>query len=133
MLHLVAQPEPETPYAEAVSRLASVRHALRLVDGGFSAGPEGDLDDNIAAVWPQVGEAKQRWFDRRSAQLVGSAAAGIEALLGQRHEGHEPHRAAGETLVEEIRRELQQVAGIVLCPSTMASPWSPSPANAGAD
>jgi hypothetical protein len=114
MLHLVAQPEPETPYAEAVSRLASVRHALRLVDGGFSAGPEGDLDDNIAAAWPRAGEAKQRWFDRRSAQLVGSAAAGIEALLGQRHNGREPHRAAGETLVEEIRRELQQVAGIVL-------------------
>ena len=114
MLHLVAQPEPETPYAEAVSRLASVRHALRLVDGGFSAGPEGDLDEDVAAVWPAVGEAKQRWFDRRSAQLVGSAAAGIEALLSQRHDGREPHRAANETLVEEIRRELRQVAGIVL-------------------
>ena len=114
MLHLIAQPEPETPYAEAVSRLPSVRHALRLVDGGFTAEPGGDIDDDIAAVWSQVGEAKQRWFDRRSAQLVGSAAAGIEALLGQRHEGREPHRAAGETLVEEIRRELKQVAGIVL-------------------
>ncbi len=38
-------------------------------------------------------EAKQRWFDRRSASLVGTAAAGIEALLGQRQQGREPHRA----------------------------------------
>jgi hypothetical protein len=116
MLHLLAQDEPETPtaYAEAVSRLASVRHALRLVDGGFSNGPQGDLDDDIAAAWPVAGAAKQRWFDRRSARLVGTAAAGIEALLGQRHAGREPHAEASRTLAEEIRRELREVAGIVL-------------------
>lgn len=116
MLHLLPQDEPQTPtvYAEAVSRLASVRHALRLVDGGFSNGPEDDLDGNIAAAWPEVSEAKQRWFDRRSARLVGTAAVGIEALLSQRHEGREPHAAAGQALADEIRRELREVAGIVL-------------------
>ena len=117
MLHLIPSQEPEArpkAYAEAVSRLASVRHALRLVDGGFAAGPEGDLDDAVASAWPQASEAQQRWFDRRSARLVGTAAAGIEALLGQRHEGREPHQAANRALVDEIRRELQQVAGIVL-------------------
>ena len=114
MLHLLAQDETPRGYAEAVSRLASVRHALRLVDGGFSAGPEADLDDEVAAAWPQAGEARQRCFDRRSARLVGTAAAGIEALLGQRHEGREPHVMASKTLVDEIRRELRDVAGIVL-------------------
>ena len=116
MLHLLPQDEPETPtaYAEAVSRLASVRHALRLVDGGFGNGPEGDLDEDVAAAWPVAGEAKQRWFDRRSARLVGTAAAGIEALLGQRHEGREPHAEASRTLADEIRRELREVARIVL-------------------
>jgi hypothetical protein len=116
MLHLLPQDEPQTPtaYAEAVSRLASVRHALRLVDGGFGNGPEGELDENVAAAWPETSEAKQRWFDRRSAQLVGTAAAGIEALLNQRHEGREPHAAASRTLADEIRRELREVAGIVL-------------------
>jgi hypothetical protein len=117
MLHLIPQHEPEArseTYVEAVSRLASVRHALRLVDSGFAAGPEDDLDERLASFWPHAGEARQRWFDRRSARLVGSAAAGIEALLGQRHEGREPHRAANEALVAEIRRELQSVAGIVL-------------------
>jgi hypothetical protein len=116
MLNLIPQAETEVPqaYAEAVSRLASVRHALRLVDGGFSAGPAADLDDEIATAWPVAGEARQRWFDRRSGRLVGTAAAGIEALLGERHEGREPNRAASEALVEEIRRELESVAGIVL-------------------
>lgn len=117
MLHLLPTQEPEAQpqaYAEAVSRLASVRHALRLVDGGFADGPAGDLDERIAAAWPQTSEAKQRWFERRSGRLVETTAAGIEALLGQRHEGREPHHAASQKLVDEIHRELRDVAGIVL-------------------
>src|SRR6476469_3792450 len=109
MLHLIPQHETEssTVYAEAVSRLASVRHALRLVDGGFGGGPDSEFDGEISAAWDGAGEAKQRCFDRRSSQLVGTAAAGIEALLGQRHDGREPHSAANQALVEEIRRELR--------------------------
>ena len=109
MLSLIPQAQPDEPldYAEAVSRLASVRHALRLVDGGFS-------EDRLATAWPEAGEARQRWFDRRSGRLVGQTAAGIEALLGARSEGREPHREASRTLVDEIRRELRDVAGIVL-------------------
>ena len=117
MLNLVPQHEPEAQpkdYAEAVSRLASVRHALRLVDGGFSDGPEGEIDDDIAVVWHQTSEGKQRCFERRSGRLVGTAAAGIEALLGERNKGREPHRAASEVLVAEIRRELAEVAGIII-------------------
>ena len=119
MLNLIAQPEPEKPlaYAEAVSRLASVRHALRLVDAGFGAGPESDCDDEVAAAWPNAGEARQHWFERRSSRLVGTAAAGIEALLSQRQKDREPHSAASQTLVDEIRRELSEVAGIVLARS----------------
>ena len=116
MLSLIAQPEQELPaaYAEAVSRLASVRHALRLVDSGFGAGPEDDLDGRLSAAWGEAGEAKQRWFDRRSERLVGTAAVGIEALLGERHQGRDTHDAASKTLVDEIRRELRDVAHIVL-------------------
>ena len=117
MLHLLPQHEPEAQpdYAEAVSRLASVRHALRLVDG-FAGGPADDLDsdEQLAAAWPQAGEARHRSFDRRSARLVGMAACGIEALLSQRQKNRQPHRAASEALVNEIRRELRDVAGIVL-------------------
>jgi len=117
MLNLVPQHEPEVRRQECpepVMRLASVRQALRLVSGGFATGPEDDFDDEIAARWHEAGEARQRWFDRVSARLVGSAAAGIEALLGQRDAGREPHRAANQLLADEIRRELRDVAGIIL-------------------
>ena len=116
MLSLIPQHEPEArpEVTEAVARLASVRHALRLVDGGFGSGPEDDLDGEIAAAWPTAGEGRQRWFHRRTERLVSATAAGIEAMLGQRHEGREPHRDASRTLVDQIRSELRDVAGIVL-------------------
>jgi hypothetical protein len=116
MLHLVPQlnVEPSPVYAEAVARLASVRHALRLVDGGFAEGPADDLGGEVASAWSEAGEVRQRWFDRRSAALIGTAASGIEALLAERQAGREPHPEANRTLLDEIRRELREVAGIIL-------------------
>src|SRR5438270_12962034 len=112
MLHLLPQDEPEAPaaYAEAVSRLASVRHALRLVDGGLAAGPEGDLDDDIVAAWPEAGEARRHLFGRRSAQLVSTVAAGVEVLLGPPHPRREPHPAPPEVVVGRIPRDLPDLA-----------------------
>jgi hypothetical protein len=113
MLHLVPTPESEPApkqYAEAVSRLSSVRHALRLVDG-FGSGPASDVDDEaIAAAWDQADEAKRRSFDRQSERLVSSTAAGVEALLEQREQGRVPNEEASRALVEQIRRELAEVA-----------------------
>ena len=117
MLHLLPTSAPEpTPrqYAEAVSRLASVRHALRLVDG-FGGGPASDADDaDIAAAWNEADKAKRRAFDRKSTQLVGAAAAGLEALLTERQKGREPNSEANRELVEQIRRELVDVARVIL-------------------
>jgi hypothetical protein len=118
MLHLTVQPAPENaplPYAEAVSRLASVRHAMRLVEP-FGGGPASDLGDDqgLASRWDEAGEAKQRLFDRRSERMIGCAAAGIEALLVESQEGREPHSAACQALTDEIRRELRDIAGIIL-------------------
>lgn len=118
MLHLPAQSAFENaplPYAEAVSRLASVRHALRLVEP-FGAGPASDLadDERIAAAWDGVGEPRQQLFDRRSERMVGAAASGIEALLTERQGGREPNSEASQALVEQIRSELRDIAGIIL-------------------
>jgi len=118
MLHFSAQPvadERPLAYAEAVSRLASVRHALRLVEP-FGAGPASDLTDDepIAAAWDEAGAAKQRLFDRRSARMIAGATAGIETLLTECQGGREPHSFASQALIDEIRRELREVAGIVL-------------------
>jgi hypothetical protein len=118
MLHLLPQSPPEAPppaYAEALSRLASVRHALRLVDAS-GGGPASDLpdDQSIAAAWADAATAKQRNFERRSGRLVGTAAAGVEALLIERQDGRQPHSEASQALSDQIRRELHEIAGIIL-------------------
>jgi hypothetical protein len=122
MLHLLpdSAPEPQRPevpeaYAEAISRLASVRHALRLVDP-FGSGPASDVDGDaaVACAWDEASDAKRRWFDNRSARLVGATAAGVEALLEERQSGREPHALASQELVEQIRRELAEVSRVIL-------------------
>jgi len=118
MLHLfpdaAADSRPRA-YAEAVSRLASVRQALRLVDP-FAAGPSSDLDEDatIATAWHDAGEARRRLFGSRSAQLVGATAGGVEALLDERQRGRTPHPEASKALVDQIRRELSAVSGLIL-------------------
>ena len=118
MLHLFPEslsPASGQPYAEAVTRLASIRHALRLVDP-FGGGPASDFDHDveIAAVWPQATAAKRDCFDRRTASIAGGAAAGLEALLGERSAGREPHQAASAAMVEDIRRSLEDVSKLML-------------------
>ena len=116
MLHLKITPdESPQPYADAVARLASVRQALRLVSAfGSGPGPDDDHDgDVVAAAWDCAGAARQGLFERRSERMVGAVSAGVEALITERDEGREPNHAASEALIDEIRRELRDVAGIV--------------------
>ena len=118
MVHLQPTPAPETerkPYAEAVARLASIRHALRLVDT-FGAGPSPDLDcgGRIAAAWDEAGEVRRGLFDRRSSATVQATAAGLEALMIEHRVGREPHAEASRAMVDQIRRELEEVSRIVL-------------------
>jgi hypothetical protein len=118
MLHLLpveAAPPRPAAYAEAVSRLAGVRHALRLVEP-YAGGPapDDDQDAAVAAAWDGAGEARRNLFDRRSEHLVGATAAGLEALLIQQGDGRAPQREASHALVEEIRRELAEIARVVI-------------------
>jgi hypothetical protein len=116
MLHLFpdsfAESRPQ-PYAEAVARLASVRHALRLVEPS-GAGPSPDLDQAVAARFSVAGEARRKLFDRRSERLAGATASGVEALLIERENSRQPHADASRELAEQIRRELAEVANVVL-------------------
>src|SRR6478672_640545 len=118
MLHLFPDSATDSrpqAYSEAVSRLASVRQALRLVDPP-GAGPAPDLDDDgaIAAAWEDAGDARRRLFGSRSAQLVGATAAGVEALLDERQRGNQPHAEASKALVDQIRGELEKVSSLIL-------------------
>lgn len=68
----------------------------------------------IAAAWDGSSEPRRQLFDRRSEQMIGAAAAGIEALLSERQDGREPNSAASEVLLAQIRNELRDIAGIIL-------------------
>lgn len=118
MLHLASVPhidESPRPYAEAVARLAGIRHALRLVDP-FGGGPASDPsdDDEVAAAWSEASPATARCFDERTQRTAGAAAAGLEALLGERAAGREPNPVASHKLAEEIRLGLEDVSRLML-------------------
>ncbi|HEU5286614.1 MAG TPA: hypothetical protein VFU20_08945 [Sphingomicrobium sp.] len=117
MLNFVSVPQaddPPEPYAEALARLASIRHALRLVDP-FGGGPASDPseDDAIAAAWTGAGKAAARCFDGRTARTAGAAAAGLEALVRERSAGRDPNEAASRELAEEIRRGLEDISHLM--------------------
>ena len=117
MLHFVPVPqidEPPVPYAEALSRLASIRHALRLVDS-FGGGPASDPadDDEIASTWMSASTSKARCFEGRTERTAGAAAAGIDALLNEREARREPNEAASRQLAEEIRLGLEDVSRLM--------------------
>ena len=121
MLHLAPVPhyddspqgDPQ-PYAEALARLASIRHALRLVDP-FGGGPASDPEDDeqLAASWSQASKAKNRCFDGRTSRTASAAAAGLEAMLAERAAGREPNAAASHQLSEEIRLGLEDVSKLM--------------------
>ena len=117
MLHLVpvqqADESPQ-PYSEALARLASIRHALRLVDA-FGGGPASDPsdDDPIVDSWSETGKARSRSLDNRTERTAAAAAAGLEALLGEQAAGRKPNEAASRELAEEIRRGLEDVSRLM--------------------
>ena len=119
MLHLLAESAPEPrpqPYAEAVARLASIRHALRLV-APFGGGPAPDIDNDderIAGLWDGASGARKRCFDRRSERVIAATTTGLEALLAERDLGREPNGAASRRIAEEIRAGLEDVSRLML-------------------
>ena len=119
MLHFLPIPSEDSasePYAEAVARLAGMRHALRLVDP-FGGGPASDFEDeDISAAWDSASGSKQRTFDARSASVIGAAASGLEALLEEREAGRSPNDAASARVAEEIRNGLEDLSRLLLGP-----------------
>jgi hypothetical protein len=117
MLHLFAQQPAENRQErlrpEPVTRLASLRNALRVVDQ-FGGGPASDVDDDQLSVrWESADEAARRCFDRRSAELVGVATAGLEAMSSQREQGAETSIAALRVIAEELKTGLKDLERVL--------------------
>ncbi|QNM82483.1 hypothetical protein H8M03_10800 [Sphingomonas sabuli] len=120
MLHLSPQAPESKPsprlHPEPVTRLASLRNALRMVDD-FGGGPASDLDDDeLSARWESADEVARRCFDRRSAELVGTAAAGLDAVTFQRDLGADASVAALRVIADELRSGLRDLERIFTRP-----------------
>ena len=116
MLHLFAEatPQPQTRrlHPEPVTRLASLRNALRVVDE-FGGGPAPDLDEELSERWESAAGAARRCFDRRSAELVTAATAGLDAVSFQREQGADASVAALRVIADELRRGLRDLERVL--------------------
>ena len=91
------------PYAEAVSRLASIRQALACVEQFAGEQPSDSMAEaKLAAGWPVASPARQRCFETRSARTAAAAAAGLEAVAGRHDAGETPHPVAVARLKQEL-------------------------------
>ena len=118
MLHFIPEsPKADTalpggpalagPYAEAVARLASIRHALACVEQVAGDEPsQRDSEARLAVMWPGASATAKRCFDARSTRVAAGAAAGIEAIAAQHDTGAAANAAAVDKLAEELRSGL---------------------------
>lgn len=98
------------PYAEAVSRLASIRQALACVEQFSGEAPSDSMAEaKLAAAWPGASAASQRVYDSRSARTAAAAAAGLEALAKLHEDGRTPHVATLERLKRELRDGIDSI------------------------
>ena len=115
MIHFIplpAEAEALAEHGELLSRVSGLKRALRLVDP-FGGGPASDFDDELqAAAFAGAAEPLTRCFDTRSERVVGAAAAGLEAVVGQRSAGREPNGASLDLLAGEIRAGLADLSSL---------------------
>ena len=116
MLNLFAQspaPQPaERLHPEPVTRLASLRNALRAVDQ-FGGGPASDIDDELSERWESADGAARRCFDRRSAELLAVATDGLDAVSFQRAQGFDASAAALRVIADELKEGLRGLERIL--------------------
>lgn len=106
----VSGPPVLGPYAEAISRLASIRQALACVEQFAGEQPSETMAEaKLAAAWPSASPARQRVYEARSARTAAAAAAGLETLAAQQDAGKEPHPAAIERLKRELGDGVDQI------------------------
>jgi len=90
------------PYAEAVTRLASIRKALACVEQVAGEQPsQRDSEARLAVRWPATSDAAKRCFEARSARTAAAAAAGLEAIAAQHAKGAQTNPAATARLMAD--------------------------------
>ena len=71
-----------------------------------------EFDEEVSARWERADEAARRCFDRRSAELVAGASAGMEAVFAQRERGLDASIAALQVIAKELKAGLRDLERI---------------------
>ena len=113
MIHfLPLEAAAEAPFAngELAARIAGLKRALRLLEPS-GHGPSCDEED--FGPIELAHEGARRCFDNRSERVIGSAAAGLDAVLSVRNEGFEANSAAVDLVAETIREGLASLSELL--------------------
>ena|SRR6478735_4300853 len=115
MIHFIPESPDEAfevpgPYADAITRLASIRQALACVEQFGGETPSDSMAEaKLAAAWPVSSPARKRCFDTRSARTAAAAAAGLEAIAGRHDNGHRPNPSAVARLRDELGAGVESI------------------------
>ena len=113
MIHfLPLEAAADAPFAggELAARIAGLKRALRLLEPS-GHGPSCD-EEEFGAV-ELAHEGARRCFDHRSERVIGSAAAGLDAVLGVRNDGFEVNPIAVDLVAETIREGLASLSELL--------------------
>ena len=110
ILSIEAAAEAPVASGELAARIAGLKRALRLLEPS-GGGPSCDAEEFEAIEF--ASEGARRCFDSRSERAIGEAAAGLEAVVGIRNEGLEPHPAAVDLVAEAIREGLARLDDLI--------------------
>ena len=103
ILSIEAAAEAPVAGGEMAARIAGLKRALRLLEPS-GGGPSCDEEEFTAIEFAH--EGARACFDSRSERVIGAASAGLEAVVGVRAEGLEPHPTAVGMVAEAIREGL---------------------------
>jgi hypothetical protein len=113
MIHfLPLEAAAEAPFAggELAARIFGLKRALRLLEPS-GHGPSCD-EEEFGAV-ELAHEGARRCFDHRSERVIGSAAAGLDAVLEVRNDGFEVNPVAVDLVAETIRDGLASLSELL--------------------
>lgn len=102
--------EPTIEGGELASRIAGLKRALRLLEPS-GHGPSCDEEDFGIVEFRT--EAARRCFDHRSERVIGSAAAGLDAVIAVRNEGYEANSVAVDMVADAIREGLANLSELL--------------------
>ena len=103
ILSIEAASEAPVSGGELAARIAGLKRALRILEPS-GGGPSCDAEEFLAIEF--ASEGARACFDSRSERVIGEASAGLEAVVGVRAEGLEPHPTAVDMVAEAIREGL---------------------------